>query len=40
MPTNILISNLSDIATLKLKIVDFGLIKDISENTKTINRIN
>ena len=39
-PTNILISNLSDITTLKLKIVDFDLMKDVSKNNKTIYRIN
>ena len=30
-PSNILISNISDISTLKLKIIDFGFMKDISE---------
>ena len=31
----ILISNLSDITTLKLKIIDFGLMKDISKRNTT-----
>ena len=31
-PTNILISTISDIKNLKLKIIDFGFMKDISEH--------
>ena len=35
-PTNILISNISDISSLKLKIIDFGLMKDISKRNTTL----
>ena len=37
-PSNILISNISDISTLKLKIIDFGLMKDFPKrNTTNLN---
>ena len=40
-PSNILISNLSDIATLKLKIIYFGIMKDISiSSNKLISMIS
>ena len=35
-PKNILLSNISDISTLKLKIIDFGLMKDISKRNTTL----